>query len=456
MKDLTAKCELKAKEFDQRSKCRADELAALSKALAVMTERVKVKSDQANKRALVQHDDSYIAPDAATPAVQEREDVDDDDVGDVGFLQLRRSPHHKIGSLLRAAQERHEQKVKTEESEMAKTEARMMARKAPKGAGSAQDRVLEMIRDKGMKLKSPVLSSLAMKIAADPFVKVKKLIQELVEKLVTEAADEASQKGFCDTEMAKATSTRGTEHTKVSKFNAEVEAAEAKRDKLQDDIAKLTTELAELNDSLTKTTAMRAAEKEENLDTLTKATEGLDAVTEAIGILSDFYKGAAKGKVLLQEGEQVSPVDTEAPDTASGAYKGNQSASGGILGMMEVIKSDFERTIKTTKADEYEAARSFAEFDTTTKASISSKETAKGMFEGDLENTLAAINEGMADLTEHMKLLDDVLVTFEDLKPACIDTGMSYSERVAKREEEIEALKTALCMLDTDGVEEGC
>merc|ERR1719262_759118 len=383
MKDLTAKCELKAKEFDQRSKCRADELAALSKALAVMTERVKVKSDQANKRALVQHDDSYIAPDAATPAVQEREDVDDDDVGDVGFLQLRRSPHHKIGSLLRAAQERHEQKVKTEESEMAKTEARMMARKAPKGAGSAQDRVLEMIRDKGMKLKSPVLSSLAMKIAADPFVKVKKLIQELIEKLVTEAADEASQKGFCDTELAKATSTRSTEHTKVSKFNAAVESGEAKRDKLEDDIASLTTELAELNDSLTQTTAMRAAEKEENLDTLTKATEGLDAVTEAIGILSDFYKGAAKGKVLLQ----VSPVDTEAPDSASGAYKGNQGAGGNIIGMMEVIKSDFERTIKTTKEAEYNAAREFAEFDTTTKSSISSKETSKEMKEADLTTT---------------------------------------------------------------------
>merc|ERR550514_2465546 len=99
-----------------------------------------------------------------------------------------------------------------------------------------------------MKLKSPVLSSLAMKIAADPFVKVKKLIQQLVE----EAADEASQKGFCDTEMAKATSTRATEHTKVSKFNAKVEAGEAKRDQLQDDIAELTTQLAELNDSLTQ------------------------------------------------------------------------------------------------------------------------------------------------------------------------------------------------------------
>merc|ERR1719262_2133690 len=127
MKDLTAKCELKAKEFDQRSKCRADELAALSKALAVMTERVKVKSDQANKRALVQHDGSYIAPDAAAaPEVQHKEDVDDDDVGDdVSFVQVGKTPRHKIGSLLRAAQERHAQKVKTEEAEVARTESRM-------------------------------------------------------------------------------------------------------------------------------------------------------------------------------------------------------------------------------------------------------------------------------------------------------------------------------------------
>merc|ERR1719456_1241733 len=83
MKDLTAKCELKAREWDQRSKMRGDELGALNGALGVMTDRVKVKSDQANKRALVQKDDSYIAPDA-----KGQEDVDDDDVGSVSFLQV--------------------------------------------------------------------------------------------------------------------------------------------------------------------------------------------------------------------------------------------------------------------------------------------------------------------------------------------------------------------------------
>merc|ERR1719230_673057 len=275
---------------------------------------------------------------------------------------------------------------------------------APQG-GSKEERVLEMLREKSIKLKSPVLSSLAMKVAADPFAKVKKLIKELIEKMVTEAADEATQKGFCDTELGKARSSRDTEHTKVNKINANVEALEAARDQLEDEIAALTKELAELNTALTETTELRAKEKEENLDTLTKAGEGLDAVTEAIGILQNFYKGAAKGAVSLV---QVSPVDEAAGSqgTADGAYQGNQEKSGGIIGMMNVIKSDFERTIETTKSSEYEAARAFAEFDTTTKSSIAAKETAKGMKESDKTTTEADITQGMADLKEHMTLLD--------------------------------------------------
>merc|ERR1719271_1130504 len=242
---------------------------------------------------------------------------------------------------------------------MAKVEKRAAAT-----LGTPEQRVLELIRQKSLKLKSLVLSNLAMKMAADPFVKVKKLIQELIERMVTEAADEATQKGFCDTELGKARSSRDTEHTKVNKINANVEALEATRDQLSDEIDNLAKELAELNSSLTTTTENRAAEKEENLDTLTKAGEGLDAVTEAIGILKNFYKGAAKGAVSLT---QVRPMD--------------------------VIKSDFERTIKTTKDQEYEAARSFAEFDTTTKSSISAKTASKGMKEADKSDFEAAITQ---------------------------------------------------------------
>ena len=35
-----------------------------------------------------------------------------------------------------------------------------------------------------------------------------------------------------------------------------------------------------------------------------------------------------------------------------------------------------------------------------------------------------------------------------ELQPACVDTGMSYKERVEAREDEIAALKKALCIFN--------
>ena len=59
----------------------------------------------------------------------------------------------------------------------------------------------------------------------------------------------------------------------------------------------------------------------------------------------------------------------------------------------------------------------------------------------------------MDDLDKHQKMLDDVLKELEDLKPACVDTGMSYADRVQKRKDEIDALKKSLCELDPEKVE---
>merc|ERR1719191_149348 len=157
------------------------------------------------------------------------------------------------------------------------------------------------------------------------------------------------------------------------KFNAEVAEGEAKKDTLTEEIAVLTSEIAELNDSLIKTTKARTDDKAENMDTLDKAKEGLAAVKDAYDVLKNFYKGAGKAKVSLV---QASPV--QGPDSGmGGAYKGNQQKAGGILAMLEVIISDFERTIKVTTKLEKDAHKVFTKFDRETKTSIAAKETQK-------------------------------------------------------------------------------
>merc|ERR1719480_222839 len=71
-----------------------------------------------------------------------------------------------------------------------------------------QHSVVEFLRAQAKSLDSRVLSALAVRAAADPFEKVKKMIQELIVRLMEEANEEAEQKGWCDTELSKNELTR--------------------------------------------------------------------------------------------------------------------------------------------------------------------------------------------------------------------------------------------------------
>merc|ERR1719221_148122 len=163
-------------------------------------------------------------------------------------------------------------------------------------------------------------------------------------------------------------------------------------------------------------------------------------------ILKAFYSEAAKAKTSLA---QYSPVeeDTSGPGF-EGNYAGKQESIKAIMGLREVIKSDFARTMQKTAEAEKEAAAAFVLYERDAKADIASKTTKKELDTEDLATTEATIASKMKEMEENMNLVDASNQVLEELKPTCIDTGMSYEERVAKREEEIEHLTTALCILD--------
>jgi archaellum component FlaC len=316
--------------------------------------------------------------------------------------------------------------------------------------------VVTMLKREGGRLGSPVLSALATKVEgklSDPFDKIKGLIQELIERLLAESEAEATKKGFCDTELGKANKDRDFRMKDAKELNIELEALEIKKADLEAEIELLSDELDTLKDNLKTATSARDTEHGENVEQIKVAKEGVVAVKEAITILKVFYKNAAKAKSFIQ----ASPVDEDTSGPGfKGNYGGNQNASKGIIGMLEVILSDFDRTVRATTASEQKAHEEFTEFDRTSKADIAGKTTKSDLDKEDLKTTDNAIESKMGDLKTAVDLLDGALERLEELKPTCVDSGMSYAKRVEKREEEMSALKNALCILDTNNVESEC
>merc|ERR1719321_1560797 len=304
----------------------------------------------------------------------------------------------------------------------------------------AQYEVAAYLRGQARQLDSRVLAAIAVRVEKDPFKKVKKMIKDLIDKLMEEATAEASHKGWCDAELATNEHTRKEKTEAVESLTAQIEELEASIAKGTEDIALLTQQVAELAGAVAKATKLREAEKEKNAETISDAQEAQTAVAQALTVLKEFYAKAAKATALVQQ--EPPPVFSDEP------YQGMGAESGGVVGMLEVIESDFARLQADTKANEATAAKEYEDFmndselDKTKKTSdIEHKEAKKQDEAHMLENK-------KVDLEGTQKELDAALRYFDKLKPSCVDSGVSYADRVARREAEIDSLKEALKVLN--------
>merc|ERR1719217_412017 len=260
-----------------------------------------------------------------------------------------------------------------------------------------------------------------------------------------EANEEAEHKGWCDTELSTNEQTRKEKTDAVETLHAEIDQLEASIAKLGEDITTLTGEVADLTAAMAKATEIRQAEKAKNEETIKVAQDAQTAVAQALTVLKEFYAKAAEATALLQQ-------QPEAPEIFDKPYTGMQGASGGVIGMLEVIESDFARLESETKAAEATAQKEYDEFMTDSEVDKAQKtkdiehKTAKKQ---DQEQALVSKKE---DLEGTQKELDAALAYFDKLKPSCVDAGVSYEDRVARRKEEIESLQEALRILNGEDI----
>merc|ERR1719247_2666103 len=91
-----------------------------------------------------------------------------------------------------------------------------------------------------------VQAATAMSSGADVFAKVRGMIQELVDKLVEEAAAEADHKAWCDKETAESQEKIADHQSTLEKLQARLDKAEATIAQLTESIAATENQLADL------------------------------------------------------------------------------------------------------------------------------------------------------------------------------------------------------------------
>jgi len=299
-----------------------------------------------------------------------------------------------------------------------------------------QNRVAQFLQARSKQLNSRVLAVASQRVGADPFTKVKKMLKDLVVRLMEEANEEAEHKGWCDTELSTNAQTRKEKTEGVETLNAEIDQLKASLSKLTEDVSELTEQVADLDKAMAKSTKLRTAEKATNTETVSDSQEAQTAVAQALTVLKEFYAKAADADAFIQ----------------AKPYKGMQAENGGVVGMLEVIESDFARLESETKASEASAQKEYDSFMSDSKADKASKTTAAEHKAAKKQTESAALLESKNDLQGTQKELDAALKYFDKLRPSCVDSGASYEDRVVRRKQEIESLQEGLKILNGEDI----
>lgn len=169
---MTSQCSARAAEFEDRQKIRAEELDAIAKAVEVLQGDSVARGTAAQGFSLIQLSAGKKRLFSSSSSSSEGDDEIDSD-------------------------------------------------------SSMSSKLALFLAEKGRDLKSRVLSTLATRVAQDPLAKVKKLIQDLIVKLMEEANEEADHNAWCGTELKTNEKARTLKTSAVEKLRIRIEELEA-------------------------------------------------------------------------------------------------------------------------------------------------------------------------------------------------------------------------------------
>jgi chromosome segregation ATPase len=269
---------------------------------------------------------------------------------------------------------------------------------------------------------------------------VKGLLTSLIAKLEKEAKEAADLHEFCKAEKEKTSAAIKKKKMTLDELDARIEKASTKKTTLEGTIADLTDDLAEMAKSEAEATKLRNEENANFVKTVTDFTGAAEAVDDAIDSLKEFY-----GSSFVQISRESNKGS--APPVLGGA---KSDSAGGIVSILETMGEEFRKTVKTAKAEEHAAQEAYDTMMNENKVAKAAKEAEIKGSESEIKSLKVAVHDFGGDHTMASKELGSINEYVAKLKPQCGGRTVSYEERKAKMESEIEGLQQGLAILEAE------
>jgi DNA repair exonuclease SbcCD ATPase subunit len=387
--DTEDSCATKASEWATRSKTRAHEIEAMDVAVKILSKATGVRSETP---------DNPIPP--ASP---------------VAFLQISDTPSSKDPKM----------------------------------------KAVALLKAAAKQSHSKALERLATEVQAHlkdgPFDAVNNMIEKMIFRLMDEQKKEDEHKNWCDLEIKKTETMKEDKEQKIADLKAEIDVQDAKVSQLTDEITEAEHTIADIVAFMKEATDIREIGKKENALAIKDSKEAQKALTNAIAVITAFYK--EDGEIAKEPWEFIQKEPVKLPenpatwDSPYTAVADPKAQPGGIITVLENVLSDFEKmeaetaSQETVDQKEYEEAMKSNEIEKAgrlTEVEMKKAEKARRV------DKIASLTSQKKSTSAELEKTDQYLV---DLKPACVDGDSTYEDRKAARSTEIKALQDAQIIL---------
>merc|ERR1740130_1133660 len=171
----------------------------------------------------------------------------------------------------------------------------------------------------------------------------------MVAKLEAEAKSEATEKAYCDEELAKTEAKKSELEGVITKLTSKIDLAAAKSAEAKADVKTLQAELATLAKEQASMDSIRAEEKAAFDTAKAELSLGISGVQKALGVLKDYYQGSA---AFVQNDKFDAFMQQPAAPQHHSASGG---AGGSIIDILEVCESDFTKNLAPEETAEGDA-----------------------------------------------------------------------------------------------------